>query len=234
MVGKRLSRLGKSALVGFIGGVCLVAGVAGAAEPGSGEADKKVESPASDASFFDGARGRIGFEYEYEKSAKDDVTNTAFAIMPGIQFRKDLFLSRAELYFEGNQDNLWSNNSNGNTTETKIGVRLRKDFDLGQGFGCYIRGLMGRAMSSDQNFNYYYMEPAVKYDFNKTFGMLVGYRLIRTFSGPDGAEKNKLRIGPNINIDKNQALELRYVYATAAHGGDHISDAYIVEYAYKF
>lgn len=200
---------------------------------------KKVSVTKADTIL--GGRPRVGFEYEYEKSAKGDGNNTAFAVMPGIQW-KDGWITRAELYLEGNQDKMWENGSTGNTTETKVGIRLRKDFTLGNGFGGYVRGLVGRAMSNEDNFNYAYIEPALKYDFNKTWGMTASYRMIRSIDGSTGHDKNKFRIGPNWNIDDHNTIELRYVkaYAADSHSffnpsnGTHKSDAFIFEYAYKF
>jgi hypothetical protein len=194
----------------------------------------------SSLAFADEGRPRIGFEYEYEKSATSSTTNTAMAVMPGIQWKEGM-INRAELYLEGNQDNMWENGSTGNTTETKVGVRLRKDFKFGGNFGGYVRGLVGRSMSSDDNYNYAYWEPALKYDFNKQFGVTASYRIIRSIDGSTGHDKNKLRIGPNFNIDDHHSIELRYV---RAYGAEHSffnfdnnslkSTAYIFEYAYKF
>lgn len=184
-------------------------------------------------SIFDDAKARIGFEYEYEKNAKGDGNNTALAVIPGIQFKKNAWVSRAEFYLEGNQDKMWQNGSTGNTTETKVGARLRKDFAFDSDWGGYVRGFIGRAMSNEGNYNFYCVEPAIKYDFNKVYSLTVSYRMVRNFSGSDH-EKNKLRIGPNINIDEHNSVELRWVRAWDAHTGEHIADAYLVEYAYKF
>jgi hypothetical protein len=225
----------------FILAFALLAGFVGVTQAGEYyTADgKKVEVKEADTLF--GGRPRIGFEYEYEKSATSDNANTALAVMPGIQW-KDGWINRAELYLEGNQDKMWSNGTTGNTTETKVGVRIRKDFILGNGFGGYVRGLVGRSMSNEDNYNYAYWEPALKYDFNKQWGMTASYRLIRSIDGTTGHDKNKFRIGPNWNIDDHHTIELRYVKAYAADGpsffnfknGQHKSDAYIFEYAYKF
>ena len=219
----------------------LLSGVMGMAQAGEyyTAEGKKVEVKEADTLF--GGRPRIGFEYEYEKNAVGDGNNAGVSLYPGIAW-KDGWITRAELMLEGNQDKAWSNGSEGNTTQTKVGIRLRKDFTLGNGFGGYVRGLVGRAMSNEDNYNYAYWEPALKYDFNKTWGMTASYRLIRSIDGSTGHDKNKFRIGPNWNINDHHGIEFRYVKTYAAEGpsfldfknGQHKSDAYIVEYAYKF
>jgi hypothetical protein len=194
----------------------------------------------SNFAFAESGQPRVAFEYEHETS-KNGGNNIAFSMYPGIQW-KEGWLNRAELMLEGNQDNMYDNGKTGNNTQTKMGVRLRTDFKLGAGFSGYVRGLVGRAMSNEENYDYVYLEPAIKYSFNNTWSWTVSDRIIRTMDGTDGKDVNKLRFGPNWEINKNNVLELRYalVYYADSHNilnpnnGARKADAWILEYAYKF
>ena len=182
---------------------------------------------------------RVAFEYEHE-TAKSGGNNIAYSVYPGVQW-KDGWLNRAELMLEGNQDNMYDNGKTGGNTQTKMGVRLRTDFKLGAGFSAYVRGLVGHAMSNEGNYSYAYVEPAVKYSFNETWSWTVSDRIIRSIDGTDGKDVNKIRFGPNWDINKNNVLELRYVKVyNAEHSffnlenNDRKADAVVLEYAYKF
>jgi hypothetical protein len=188
-------------------------------------------SPAGAAEYTP----RVGFEYEHEKSHGSTVVNDAFSIIPGIQC-KECFINRYELYLEGNQD------SHGSTaTETKVGVRVRKDFKISDSFSGYFRVLIGHSANSEKNFNYLYWEPGIKYSFNDQWSFTTAYRVVRSIDGSEGHNVNKLRIGPNFDLDKHNGFELRYVPAWDANksfidlGTNELhSTALIVEYTYKF
>ena len=125
----------------------------------------------ADSTLF-GGQPRITFEYEHEKNTHDygSTPNNAVSIFPGIQWKGDArplgFITRAELMLEGNQDhgNLGSSGV-GRTTETKMGVRVRSDGEIAGRWGYYVRGLVGQSWNNEQNFAYWYIEPALKTDF---------------------------------------------------------------------
>lgn len=193
-----------------------------------------------------GGQPRIAFEYEQEKNtaAYGSTPNTAISVFPGIQWKGDArplgFINRAELMLEGNQDNQsWGTQQSGSvgkTTEAKVGIRIRTDGDFNDTWGYYVRGLVGQSFNNEQNFNFWYIEPALKTKFNDTWSWTTSYRVVRTFSHEaNTADRNKFRIGPNIDFDKNNALEIRYVLATDPNNNDKLrSRAAVLELVHKF
>ena len=170
------------------------------------------------------ADARIGFELESEKNRKNDVTNNSFTVAPGWQFSKDAPISRVEILLEGNQDN-----KGAKEVETKIGVRVRKDFEIAGPFSGYVRALIGRSFVTGGGSNYAYLEPAVKYKLDDKWSFTTSYRMIQNYD-TDRTHVNKVRIGPNYDFDKHNWVELRYVRGY----GDKDLSAFVFEYAYKF
>ena len=201
----------------------------------------------ADSTLF-GGQPRITLEYEHEKNTPDygSTPNNAVSIFPGIQWKGDArplgFITRAELMLEGNQDhgNLGSSGV-GRTTETKMGVRVRSDGEIAGRWGYYVRGLVGQSWNNEQNFAYWYIEPALKTDFGdvvKGLSWTTSYRYVRTFDRAEAvktADRNKLRFGPNYDFDKNNGVEVRYVLATDPNNDDKLrSRAWVFEYVHKF
>jgi hypothetical protein len=181
------------------------------------------------------AGGQVNFEYEHEKS-KTGVYNDALTVSPGYNLTGS-FIDRVELQLEGNQ-----NEGTTHATQTKVGVRVRKNFDIGAGFNAFTRVYVGRAMSADENFSFAYWEPGVKYTFNPTLSLTTSYRAIRTIDNSRSYDVNKLRIGPNFQLTKSDDVEIRYVKAwnSDSHSfinlanGTENSTAVVLEYTHKF
>lgn len=206
---------------------------------------KKVNPPTN--TLF-GGQPRITFEYEHEKNtdAYGSTPNTAVSIFPGIQWKGNArplgFITRAELMLEGNQDHgKLGNSGTGNTTETKMGVRLRSDGEIAGRWGYYVRGLVGQSWNNEQNFTYWYIEPALKTDLGdvaKGLSWTTSYRVVRTFNRSEeykSADRNKIRFGPNYDFDSKNGVELRYVLATDPNNDDKLrSRAFVAEYVHKF
>ena len=202
------------------------------------------------AGVFDGATGSIGSELEYTKPNGNGVSNTSFQLSPGINFSKDnrfLGLDKIELLFEGGQDDAWHNGSKGNNTDTQIGLRIRRNFDIGYGFSGYMRGAVGRTMSNSTNQNWAYYEPGLKYTFTPEWSFTTAYRVVRDVDGQsaiDGTSTsiNKLRLGPNWAVTKQDTIELRYVREFNAGSSSFLNwetkgyqaNAYVFEYSHKF
>lgn len=195
-----------------------------------------------------GGQPRVTLEYEHEKNtaAYGSTPNTAVSVFPGIQWKGDArplgFITRAELMLEGNQDHAkLGTGATGNTTEVKMGVRLRSDGEIAGRWGYYVRGLVGQSWNNERNFSYWYVEPALKTDLGdvvKGLSWTTSYRVVRTFDRDSitrEADRNKFRIGPNYDWDAKNGVELRYVRASDPNNhGELRSKAVVVEYIHKF
>ena len=202
---------------------------------------------ADDNTIF-GGQGRITYEFEHEKNtaAYGSTPNNAVSLFPGVQWKGDArplgFITRAELMLEGNQDHgKFGTGATGNTTETKMGVRLRSDGEIAGRWGYYVRGLVGQSWNNERNFTYWYVEPALKTDLGdvtKGLSWTTSYRVVRTFdrdSVTKEADRNKLRFGPNYDWDSKNGVEFRYVLATDPNNDDKLrSRAFVAEYVHKF
>lgn len=195
-----------------------------------------------------GGQPRLTFEFESEKNtaAYGDTSNFAFSLFPGIQWKESDparplgFLTRAELMLEGNQDHLsfgtQKAGSDGKTTEVKLGARVRADGSFNGTWGWFARALVGQSLNNERNFSYWYVEPALKTKFNSDWSWTTSYRIVRTFSrDARDADRNKFRLGPNYDIDKNNGFEFRYVWVNDPNNGNALrARAVIVEYIHRF
>lgn len=203
---------------------------------------------AVNAETLFGGQPRLTFEYESEKNtvAYGSTPNTAVSVFPGIQWKGDQrplgFITRAELMLEGNQDHgKFGTGTTGNTTETKMGIRLRSDGEITGRWGYYVRALVGQSWNNERNFSYWYVEPALKTDLNdvaKGLSWTTSYRMVRTFdrdAETRTSDRNKLRFGPNYDFDSKNGMELRYVLAKDPNNHQELrSKAWVVEYIHKF
>lgn len=199
----------------------------------------------ADSTLF-GGQPRMTFEYEQEKNTAEygNTPNTAVSVFPGIQWKETDpnrplgFITRAEFMIEGNQDHMkWGTQTvGGNTTETKYGIRLRTDGSFDKTWGYFVRGLVGQSFNNERNFSYWYLEPGLKTKLNDTWSWTTSYRVVRAIDrSAKDADRNKLRIGPNVDFDKNNGMEFRYVYVTDPNNSNqHRANAYLMEYIHKF
>lgn len=199
--------------------IAFLAGVLGASM-----SPARADSPAAPDGQF-----RLGIEYEYEKAADGRQRTDAVTLIPGIRWRSG-WLTMTELLIETEQER-----ESGRVTERtgKLGIRLRKDFALGERARLVLRGLLGRACCGGEAYSYAYLEPSLKYAFEDV-EMMVGFRAVRAIDGTQGHDFNKFRIGPSFDLGKASEIEFRFVRSWEAATGRHDSDAYIVEFVHKF
>jgi hypothetical protein len=159
------------------------------------------------AAHADGAR--IGIEYESEKDHKTGMMNDAVTAEPGWEFSKDSLINLVELLIERNQDA--NADSNGlRARETNLFVRLRHYRKYNESLGYYIRGGVGRSINNQQNFNYAYIEPGLKYGFSEKWEWTLAFREINSIDGTAGQHVRKYIAGPSFSFDKSNELEFRY------------------------
>jgi hypothetical protein len=179
------------------------------------------------SALAEGPRGAV--EYESEKDNKSGMINQALTVIPGWDFAKGSFISRAELLIERNQDT--QADSDGLTAkENKLFLRLRHSGDISKDVGYYIRGGVGRAYNSERSFNYAYIEPGVKYKLNSDWTWVASYREINAIDGLTGQHVGKFMTGPSYDIDHHNEFEIRYVKGD----GDKDVTAWLAEYVHKF
>jgi hypothetical protein len=194
---------------------------------GAREVSGAVVLLACGAAHADGAR--IGLEYESEKDNKTGVMNGAVTVKPGWEFSEDSLINLVELLIERNQDA--EPDSNGvRARETKLFVRLRYNRNFSEHIGYYIRGGVGRSFNNQQDFNYAYIEPGLKYKFNQKWEWILGVREIDSIDGIDGQHVQKVITGPSYSFDKNNELELRYIRAY----GDKDLESWQLGYTHRF
>jgi hypothetical protein len=182
---------------------------------------------ACGAAHADGAR--IGLEYESEKDNNTGVRNDSVTLKPGWEFSEDSLVNLVELLIERGRD-AEADSSGVRARETKLFVRLRYNRNYNESIGYYIRGGVGRSFNDQQDFNYAYIEPGLKYRFNEKWEWLLGVREIDSIDGTDGQHVRKYITGPSYNLDKNNELELRY---TKAHG-DKDLESWQLGYTHRF
>jgi len=173
--------------------------------------------------------GRIGLEYESEKDNKTGMMNDAVTVKPGWEFSEDSLINLVELLIDRNQDA--GADSNGfRARETKLFIRLRHNRNFNESIAYYIRGGAGRSINNQQNFNYGYIEPGLKYRFNEKWEWTLAFREINSIDGTDNQHVRKYLTGPSYSLDKNNELELRYIKGY----GDKNLESWQVGYTHRF
>jgi hypothetical protein len=179
-----------------------------------------------------GGQPRIAIEFEHEEAPDHSEIANSVTLIPGIRWNNG-FINQVELLVQAErerekEDGVWHRESG-----RKIAIRFRKDFQLTDNLKATTRALFGRALNEGDDYTYAYFEPAFKYKF-RYFDFTVGLRAVRAIDGSDGHDSNKVRLGPSFDINKYNEIEFRWVRSWEAHSGKHESDAYIMEYIYKF
>lgn len=172
---------------------------------------------------------RIGLEYESEKDNKTGMMNDAVTVKPGWEFSEDSLISLVELLIDRNEDANADRNGL-RARETKLFVRLRHNRNVNKSIGYYIRGGVGRSINNQQNFNYAYIEPGLKYTFNEKWEWTLAFREINSIDGTDGRHVQKYITGPSFSLDKSNELEFRYIKGYA----DKDLKSWQVGYTHKF
>lgn len=153
---------------------------------------------------------RIGLEYESEKDRKTGIKNQAVTLKPGWEFPKDRLINLVELLIDRNQDTQ-ADSDGVRENETKVFIRLRHNRHLNDSVAYYIRGGVGRSMNNQHDFNYAYIEPGLKYEFNERWEWTAAVRESNSIDGTDGQRVRKFITGPSFSVNKNNEIELRYV-----------------------
>lgn len=182
---------------------------------------------ACGAAHADGAR--IGLEYESEKDNKTGMMNDAVTVKPGWEFSEDSLINLVEFLIDRNQD-ANADNSGLRARETKLFVRLRHSRNFSESISYYIRGGVGRSINNQRNFNYAYIEPGLKYQFNEKWEWTLAFREINSIDGTGGQRVRKYIAGPSLSFDKDNELEFRYVKGY----GDKDVKSWQVGYTHKF
>jgi hypothetical protein len=175
-------------------------------------------------------KAKLGIEYELEKGAHNAWQSGGLTLVPGIRL-DNRWINMVELLIEGAREH--DNETGERSTERKVGVRIRKDFPITENAKFVLRGLLGHAWQGDEKFAYYYVEPSFKYAFEH-FEMMVGYRLVHGIDAGKEHDLHKFRLGPSIDLTDRSEIEFRWARSWSLHTGQHVSDAYIVEYTQKF
>ena len=181
--------------------------------------------------FWSGRPG-LGLAYEYEKMSDGVSHGQSITLAPGLNF-KDAPVHRIELLVNGERDKSVSSNVSSFSNLYKLAVRVGKYVPLQGDWGLYFRGLAGYNKSSSEKYFYGYSDGALRYKIN-SIGLNAGLRVQRTLDGTSGHDINKIWLGPRFDIADQHELELRWERGWAARSNTRESDAYILEYNYKF
>jgi hypothetical protein len=64
--------------------------------------------------------------------------------------------------------------------------------------------------------------------------MMVGDRLVQGIDAGKEHDLHKFRLGPSIDLTERSEIEFRWARSWSVHTGQHVSDAYMVEYSRQF
>jgi hypothetical protein len=182
------------------------------------------------ADWSEPGKAKLGIEYELEKSPHNAGQSDGLTLVPGIHLN-NRWINMVEMLIEGarERDNITGERS----TERKIGIRIRKDFPLTEDTKFVLRGLLGHAWQGEERHAYYYVEPSFRYSVGPV-ELMVGYRLTRGIDAGKENDQQKFRLGPSFELSEHDELEFRWARSWNLHTGQHVSDAYIVEYTRSF
>jgi hypothetical protein len=179
-----------------------------------------------------GGRPELGIEYEHEKSSDNQSTGNGITLIPSLSFKTGP-IHRIDLLLEGERDKEVSSGVTSFSNLYKVAVRVRKNVPLQGDLGMYFRGLVGHAQSDSEKYFYGYSDGALRFQRNG-IGLNTGLRVQRTLDGTSGHDTHKIWFGPRFEIADQHELELRWERNWAARSNLRESDAYILEYNYKF
>lgn len=184
----------------------------------------------ANADGFADSKTKLGIEFELENGAGNREQSRGITLVPGIKL-DNRWINMVELLLEGAQD--YDRQRGEHSRERKIGVRIRHELPLSADAKVVLRGLLGQSHQDAEDFLYYYLEPSFKYAF-RHFEMMLGYRFVHGIDAGKAHDLHKLRIGPSIDLTERSEIEFRWARSWNMHTGQHVSDAYIVEYTQRF
>lgn len=173
---------------------------------------------------------KLGVEYELEKGAHNAWQSSGVALLAGIRVAHR-WIDMVELEIQNDREH--DNETGERSSERKVGLRIRKDFPLGEDSKLVLRSLLGHASLGAERYAYYYVEPSFRYSVGPV-ELMAGYRLTRGIDAGSEHDLHKLRLGPSIDLGERSEIELRWARSWNMHTGQHVSDAYIAEYTWRF
>jgi hypothetical protein len=179
-----------------------------------------------------GGKPSLGLEFEHQKMAFGAGHANSLTVVPGLRF-KNVFINKVDILIEGERENEVVDGVNEKVHVKKLALRLKKNFELNNTWELFVRGLVGRELSTFENFNYSYIDTGIHFE-RGAFGFMAGLRFQRTLDGTAGHDMNKFRFGPSYEFDARHEIELRFVRAWNVQTRKRDSDALIAEYTYKF
>ena len=182
------------------------------------------------ADWFEPGKTKLGIEYEQEKGPHNSWRNDGMTLVPGV-YLNNRWINMVEMMIEGASER--DHPSGVRETERKIAVRIRKDFPLTEDTKIVLRGSLGHIWQGDERYAYYYVEPSFRYSIGPV-EMMVGYRLTHGIDAAKEHDQQKFRLGPSFELSEHDELEFRWARSWNLHTGQHVSDAYIVEYTRHF
>ena len=182
---------------------------------------------APGAACADGAR--IGLEYEWEKDRKTGIVNHAVTVKPGWEFSRESPVNVVELLIDRSKD-ATPDSTGSRAAETKLFLRIRRNGKLTESIAYHIRGGVGRGFNDERSFNYAYIEPGLKHEFDEKWEWTFAIRAIDSIDGTEGRKVVKFITGPSLSLDKNNELEIRYAKST----GDKSVASWAIGYVHKF
>jgi hypothetical protein len=179
-----------------------------------------------------GGKPTLGLEFEHQKMAFGAGHANSLTLVPGLRF-KNALINKVDILIEGERENEVVDGVNEKARAKKLALRLKKNFELNNTWELFVRGLVGREFSSEENFNYSYIDTGIHFE-RGAFGFMAGLRFQRSLDGTAGRDRNKIRLGPSYEIGVHHEIELRFIRAWDAQTRKRDSDALIAEYTYKF
>jgi len=179
-----------------------------------------------------GGKPALGLEFEHQKMAFSAGHANSLTLVPSLSF-KDGFINKVDVLIEGERENNIENGVNEKVHVKKLALRLRTNFELNDTWELFVRGLVGRELTTFENFNYSYVDTGIHFE-RGAFGFMAGLRFQRTLDGTAGHDMNKFRFGPSYDFDAHHEIEFRFVRAWNVQTRKRDSDALIAEYTYKF
>ena len=179
-----------------------------------------------------GGKPSLGLEFEHQKMAFGAGHANSLTLVPGLNFENG-FIHKVDILIEGERENNIEDGVNEKVHVKKLALRLRKNFELDETWALFVRGLVGRELTTFENFNYTYVDTGIHFE-RGAFGFMAGLRFQRTLDGTAGHDMNKFRFGPSYDFDAHHEIEFRFVRAWNVQTRKRDSDALIAEYTYKF
>ena len=179
-----------------------------------------------------GGKPSLGLEFEHQKMALGAGHANSLTLVPALSFEQG-FIHKVEVMIEGERENNIQDGVNEKVHVKKLALRLRKNFEIDDTWALFVRGLVGRELTTVENFNYSYIDTGIHFEHG-AFGFMAGLRFQRTLDGTPGHDMNKFRFGPSYDFDAHHEIEFRFVRAWNVQTRQRDSDALIAEYTYKF